>query len=305
MSTPYPDEDIFPSESLFPLAGPGDGLQVVVLLDSPGPRTEITVDGLDPNGPTVLTLWRSSSGNKRRAVRGWSRRVVFGADFVVDTEVPLGRPVTYELQIHSGAVIPSSVQVTVTLTSEFGYIQDPLVAGSMVPVTGGEHGGNLPQATLRGSAFAALERAVGGSLVPVLGSDEPVALFGQRMALSGIDFSAMTYAAEQATLLRSLLASTSLVLIRTLPAWGPLPDLFYTVPTVVEEQLNPWAGGTLTYWHLSGDQVAPPSLNIVVPLWSYDDVAALWSTYDEQQAAMTGAGATYLDDLRDPSIGGA
>jgi hypothetical protein len=301
----YPSEDLFPSEDVFPMAGPGEGLQVVVLSGAPGPRTGVTVDGLDPDGPTVVSLWRSSPGGKRRVVRGWSRRTVFGADYVEDAEVPLGRAVTYDLQIHSGAIIPDSVQATVLVESEFGYIQDPLVAGSMVPVTGGEHGGNWPGSTLRSSAFAALQRGVGGDAVPILGSDEPIGLFGQRMALSGVDFSVMTYAAEQGTMLRSLLSATTLVLVRTLPAWGSLPDLLYTVPSVSEEPQNPWAGGTLTLWRLAGDQLAPPSVNVIVPIWSYDDVAALWSTYAEQQAAMVAAGATYLDDLRDPSLGGA
>ena len=95
---PYPDDSLFPSADLWPEVGPGEGLQVAVYTDDPCPRVAITLDGLDPSGPSRVTVWRSSEGGKRRQVRGWSNRLVFGSDFGIDYEVPLGRPVRYDVQ---------------------------------------------------------------------------------------------------------------------------------------------------------------------------------------------------------------
>lgn len=279
------------------------GLTIEPILDSPGPRAGVVVDGLDASGPSRVTLWRSSPGGKRRPVRGWRNRLVYGADYVEDAEVPLGRPVTYELQVISGAVIPDVVAAVVSVPSEVGYIQDPLLPLGMIPVT---NAGDLDAAaSLTNAAFAALQYEVEQSVTSILGSDERVALTGQRLAMSGVDFSVLTEAAEQSTALRNLLRSTALVLVRPLPSWGPLPDVFYTVPAVAEMPSYDAYGATLTTWQLTGDQVAPPSINIIVPIWTYADVEALWATYADQQAAAVARSATYLDDLRDPSLGGA
>lgn len=277
------------------------GISVIGYTDAPVPRVGITVDGLDGVGPSVVTVWRSTSGGKRRKVRGWAARVVYGSDFALDYEAPLGRLVTYDLQVVSGAVVPATHTATVTLTTEFGYAQDPLLPLGAVSLSGERRDDR--GAVLRGSAFQALEYAVGSSEAAVLGSDEPVALTGQRLAASGFDFSVVTRAAEQATALRNLLAQTPLVLIRPLPQWGALPDLIYTVPRVIEEPFDVARGGSLTRWALSGSSVAPPSIQVLLALWTYDEVAALWSTYAAAQAAASAAAATYLDDQRDPTMG--
>jgi hypothetical protein len=58
-------------------------------------------------------------------------------------------------------------------------------------------------------------------------------------------------------------------------------------------------GGTLTHWQLSGDLVAAPTMNVLVPVWTYGTVAALWGTYQAAQTAL--ASKTYLDVLKSPS----
>lgn len=273
------------------------GISLIGYTDAPVPRVGITVDGLDGVGPSTVTVWRSTVGGKRRKVRGWDARIVFGSDFTLDYEAPLGRPVTYDLQVISGAVIPADQTATVTLDVTDGYIQDPLMPLGAVAVSG-----DRDSLFFTGTAFQALEYAVASSEVSVLGSDEPVALTGQRLAASGISFDMITKAAEQAAALRATLRSP-LVLVRPLPNWGPLPDLIYTVPSVVEEPLDVSWGGSFTRWTLRGNSVAPPSIQVLVALWTYDQVAALWSTYDDAQAAASAAAATYLDDQRDPTMG--
>lgn len=273
------------------------GISLIGYTDAPVPRVGITVDGLDGVGPSTVTVWRSTTGGKRRKVRGWDARIVFGSDFTLDYEAPLGRPVTYDLQVISGAVIPADQTATVTLDVTTGYIQDPLLPLGSVAVSG-----DRDSLFFKGTAFQALEYAVASSEVAVLGSDEPVALTGQRLAASGISMDMVTKAAEQGAALRAVLRSP-LVLVRPLPNWGPLPDLIYTVPSVVEQPIDVSWGGSNTQWTLRGNSVAPPSIQVLVALWTYDQVNALWSTYDDAQAAASAAAATYLDDQRDPTMG--
>lgn len=276
------------------------GLSVQAFTDAPVPRVGITVDGLSASGPSRVTVWRSTAGGQRRKVRGWNRRQVFGSDYGIDYEVPLGREVTYSLVVDTGAVIPATVTATVTLDTPTGFIQDPLLPLGAVAMSGTRAAAGP---ILRAAAFQSMEYAVASTQVQVMGRREPVALTGQRLAAAGISFPAFTHAAEQATALRNLLAETSLVLVRPLPAWGPLPDLIYTVPSVTEELVDVSWGGAMTRWHLAGDSVAPPSIDVLVALWTYGQVTALWSTYDSAQSAASASAARYLDVQRDPTMG--
>ena len=278
------------------------GLSVQGFIDAPVPRVGITVDGLSSSGPSRVTVWRSTAGGQRRRVRGWDRRLVYGSDYAIDYEAPLGRLVTYSLVVEAGGVVPATVSATVTLDVTTGFIQDPLLPLGAIPVVGVT--GSDGDTVLRGSAVQDLSYAVGVELVPIMGAREPVALTGQRMAAAGISFDMATRAAEEATALRNLLAETACVLVRPLPDWGPLPDLVYTVPPVVIEQpvTVSW-GGNFTRWEITGSAVRPPSIQVLVGLWTYDDVAALWTTYDSAQSAASASAARYLDVQRDPTMG--
>lgn len=288
--------------SITPFGGllPG-GLYVEGFTDAPVPRVGIMLTGLDPVGPSRVTLWRSTAGGQRRKVRGWDKRQVFGSDYALDYEAPLGRLITYDLVVESGALIPEVLTGTVTLEVSTGFIQDPLLPLGAVPIS---HGLELDQTpVLTNAAFRTIQYSIDSSSVSILGSREPVAMTGQRMAASGINFSLLTEAAEQSTMLRNLLAESGLVLVRPLPEWGPLPDLFYTVPTVSEEPVYGEDGASITVWNLSGDAVRAPSISVLVALWTYNQVRALWTTYSQAQDAATDAAARYLDVQRDPTIG--
>lgn len=277
------------------------GLSVQAFTDAPVPRVGITVDGLSASGPSRVTVWRSTAGGQRRKVRGWDRRQVYGSDYAIDYEAPLGRPVTYSLVVDVGAVVPATVTATVTLDVMDGFIQDPLLPLGAIAISDGLDVDRAP--VLTNTAFRKLQYAVESSSAKILGGREPVAMTGQRMAVSGIDFSMLTEAAEQSTRLRDLLTETSLVLVRPLPQWGPLPDLVYTVPSVSEEPTYGEDGVVMTTWRLTGDSVRPPSINVLVALWTYDAVAALWSTYASAQSAASASAARYLDVQRDPTMG--
>lgn len=264
----------------------------------PCPRVEITITDLTPTTNTV-TLWRTADG-KRQAVRGARKRSIVSADFIIDYEAPLGRPVTYEIEVTDGVNAQAAApQQSTRLDSETGCIQDPLVPGMSVPV----HGKRGPngEANLRGKAMQAFEYAADMSIVGILGSPDPVALMGQRMAAGGVDLSLATNAAQEAADLRNLLQQAPLVLVRPLPGWAAaLPGLCYLAAEApVELPVTESWGGSLIWWGLVGDLVAAPTMNVLVPLWTYGDVKALWGTYQQAQTALSGK--TYLDVLKSPS----
>lgn len=276
------------------------GLTVQAFIDAPCPRVGITVDGLSTSGPSRVTVWRSTADGQRRKVRGWDRRQVYGSEYAIDYEAPLGRPVTYSLVVDVGAVVPPTVTATVVLNAATGFIQDPLLPLGAIALAGNRDGDTT---TVMSPAFKNLEYQLDGSTVAIMGSREPVALTGQRLIAAGIDFSMVTRAAEQGTRLRNLFLDTPIVLVRPLPEWGDLPDLIYTAPAVTEKQFDTSIGGEKIAWAIVGDSVRPPSINVLVALWTYDQVAALWTTYASAQAAATATAARYLDVQRDPTMG--
>jgi hypothetical protein len=71
------------------------------------------------------------------------------------------------------------------------------------------------------------------------------------------------------------------------------------VPKVVEKPVTVAFGGTLTQWQITGSGVAAPTASLLVPVWTYGSVQALWATY--QQAQTTLAAKTYLDVQKSPT----
>lgn len=273
-------------------------LALVAKTDAPCPRVEVTITDLTPTTNTV-TIWRTADG-KRQAVRGARKRDIVGSDFVTDYEVPLGRLVSYEIEVVSGlnAQVSAPAQA-VTVNSTTGYIQDPLMPGSAVAISVDALGAG--KATLQGDALRALEYAADMSVINILGSPDPVAIMGQRMAAAGVDMSMMTDAAQDGANLRNLLKQAPLVLVRPLPGWGAsLASLCYlAVSKPIEIPIDAEWGGSLIRWELNGDLVAAPTMNVLVPLWTYGDVKALWGTYQQAQTALSGR--TYLDVLKSPA----
>lgn len=264
----------------------------------PTPRVEITLTHFTPTSNTV-TVWRTADG-KRQSVRGFRKRTLVGSDFVIDYEVPLGREVTYEIEVTSGINAQVAAPAATTqVNSESGALQDPLVPGSSVAVYGERGPGGQPY--LRDQALKQIEYAADMSIMQILGSPDPVALMGERMSAGGVDMSMSTRAAQSAADLRNILKQAPLVLVRPLPDWaGALPGLCYLAagkPT--ELPVDEAWGGQLIRWQLVGDLVAAPTMNVLVALWTYGDIKELWTTYQQAQTALSGD--TYLDVMKSPS----
>lgn len=274
-------------------------LTLTGLTTAPCPRVNITIADIDPSVNEV-TLWRTSDG-KRRAVRGTREwKVTGGSDAVTDYEVPLNTATQYELEVIEGISAKAvTTPASITVTDTKGWIQDPLDPGSAVPLYADLGPDGEPSLSVE--ALAQFDYEADVSLVKVMGSSEPIAFIGQRMAASSVPFHMFTDQAQQSTNLRNLLRQAGPVLIRPLPVWSNgLPVLCYlSVKTVSEKPVNEAYGGQIIEWHLSGDLVAAPAVNIVVLVTTYGTVQALWTTYQQAQTAL--AAKTYLQVKLSPS----
>lgn len=273
---------------------------VEALLSAPCPRVGVTVTGLGV-GSSVVSVWRTADG-ERNPVRGARRAPMNDAAYVIDYDAPLGRPISYEVEVVSGPSGASRVTSSaVTVDATTGWLMDPLVPQSAVPVSGGKDGDGP---YLRSSALAALEYQADIQIFNIMGSDKPLALFGKRMAERGIDTSMSTRSAEDNARLKKLLKSTAQLLFRPLPSWGEfeLPGtMFLANATATQVPVDVSWGGSLTWWDLKSDVVAAPTIRVLTAEFTYGDVAILFGTYQQKQDAM--AGKTYLDDLKNP-LGG-
>lgn len=264
----------------------------------PCPRVDIDIADLDPS-VNEITIWRTADG-VRKFVRGTREWAIEGSNSITDYEVPLNRSVQYELEVIEGisAEVVSSPQ-SVTVTTTFGTIQDPLDPASALKLYTDLGPGGEPSFTLE--ALAQFDYDTETNLVKIIGSPDAIAFIGQRMAASNVPFHVFTDVAQQSTDLRTLLAQAAPVLIRPLPGWAnALPALCYvSVKTVNELPFNEAFGGQVIEWKLVGDLVAAPTVNIVVAAITYGTVQALWSTYQSAQTALSGD--TYLQVKKSPS----
>lgn len=262
------------------------------------PSVQLTITGLGV-GDSVVSVWRTADG-VRSPVRGARRARMNDASAVTDYDVPLGRPVTYEVEVITG---PGGASRTssepIIVESETAWIMDPLDPTTAVPVVG-KHGRD-GTTYFRGEALAKLEYEAEVSVFKIMGSDAPMALFGQVMQARGIPLNMGTRSAEQNTQLRNLMQSTAQLLFRPIPAFGvDLPGvMFVSISLKTEIPVTVQMGGNLTWWEMTADTVAAPVLKVLTATFTYGDVAILFSTYQQKQDALA-SGATYLDDLKSP-----
>ena len=272
---------------------------VEALTDAPAPRVGLTLTGLGV-GDSLVSVWRTADG-EREPVRGGRRVTLTDAAFLVDWDAPLGRPVSYEVEVITGPAGASrTTSDPVTVDSDSAWVMDPLVPQSAVAI--GRRMVPGAGATFAVSALAKLEYVSETQVFKILGSDKPLALFGQRMAAAGVDFSLITESAEQTSRLRKLLASTAQVLVRVPASWtDAIPGSCFTMIASASEA--PFGSGDdrLSVWSLTGDTVQAPVIRVLTASFSYGDVAILMDTYQQKQDLM--AGKTYLDDLKNP-LGG-
>lgn len=268
-----------------------------VLTDAPCPRVGITVTGLGL-GDSIVTVWQTHGEAERVPVQGHRRLLLNDSTYLVDYFAPLERPVTYEVEVVSGADGPSrTISAPITVPSTTGWLMDALVPETAVPVVGESKSGIY----LRSPALQELEYKANMSVFDIMGSSKRMALFGQRMAETGIDTSLAVQSATENAKLKKLLMSTAHLVFRPLPSWGDLQlagTLYLGTPVVRQTPLNTMTGGKTTWWDLKSDVVAAPTVKVLAATFSYGDVDMMMDTYQQKQDLMVGK--TYLDDLKNP-----
>lgn len=265
-------------------------------LAAPCASAGVTVTGLGV-GDSVVTVWRLADG-EREPVQGYRRFLMNDGAFVVDWAVPLGRPVSYEVEVLSGP--GGAARVTsdpVTVAGTVGYLQDALDPQSAVEIIADHKDGIY----LRAASLSEFERQADVSIFKVMGSKKPMALIGERMAAMGVDTSVSTRTAEDNSRLAALLENSANLLFRPLHEWGDLGltgSMYLANPSFVRRPVNVSYGGDLTWWDMKSDVVQAPAIRVLTALFTYGDVMMLFATYQAKLDAM--AGRTYLDDLKNP-----
>ena len=274
----------------------GDGISVQGITTG-APAVGITVGGLDPNGASVVNVWRRAD-NRRQAVKGARRRTITGADYFVDYEVPLGRDVWYELEFLEGALEPLVQSAGIRIDTDRGYLADPTVPASAVEI----FSRGLPDGyvTLANGAVDVFELGSESTLHKLQETTLPVAITSGRSAVSGVNLPLLVDNTTQSALLRQLVESAVILQLRPLPEWSDLlPGTCYLLAQSCSvQQLDRHKGGQLEQWQLGGDLVGGRAAGVVVPLIRYGDGEPAWTTYCQLQDAMQTL--TYLDVQRDP-----
>jgi hypothetical protein len=271
-------------------------VSVEAFTDAPSERVGITVTGLG-GGDSVVSVWRTADG-EREPVRDARRKTMSDSAYLLDYDPPLGRPISYEVEVIRGPYGASrTTSASVTIDSETGVIMDPLVPETAVRIVKRMLPTGEPTFTV--AAMRQLDYAAEVQYFKILGTNKPMALFGERMAAAGVDFSIITDSAEQNTRLANLLTNAGQLLVRVPKSWeAELPGSWFAAVGVISQLPH---GGALTTWELTGDTVAAPSIRVLTALFTYGDVEILFNTYAQKQELM--AGKTYLDDLKNP-VGG-
>jgi len=264
------------------------------------PFAGISVTGLALDEGSVITIWRSVPGEPRTVVQGARDMEVTAAAFIEDWGVPLGRKVTYTLEIVSGSVEPEVLTDTITIHSDTAWLQDPLNPVTAVPLDVTSDRGGV---YLRSDAFSELARSLPGSIHYPMGSGLGASLGGQRRAPTGVPLTVVTNAAAQATRLRTLLQTSTTLMLRTTETIDQVEATTYWHVGLSEQPIttfNPAVRADITRWPLVGDQTRGPSVSVLVPRWTYGQVKELYSTYGQ-----TIDGRRYLDWVRDPAALGS
>ena len=274
-----------------------------VLTVEGAPQAGVTVTGLEAGNQVISVQVSWDGGATFKDVSGGRRIVAVGGAFVRDYFPPLNVPATYRVVEHSISGAPTSDTLPLTIASARSWLQDPLNPREAVSVVSDGHTPDGNRGLMAGSfASAAWSQQV--DFAQVLGADRPVASAGQRMIAGQVPLVIQHEVAAEGGKLRRLLMQAGQLVLR-----GHDFDLLeavahFVVPDASERRelrfTNP--PHQVSTWDLTATQVRPLSLKIVVPYWTYAQVAALWSGSTYQDAYDARPGDTYLSWLRDPVV---
>lgn len=259
----------------------------------PSPRVIIDIDDADLDGAAdTVIVWQLSKWGQVPVNQ--KPLAVAGGLVVRDYSVPAGVPVTYRVQQfdEGGIEIGYALSLAAEVTIPFGWVvlQDPLApAKAVILEAHPEFAGKL-----RRERPTARYRAGGRTL----------AMSGVLGAFTQVPLTCYTDTLDDRAMLAEIMEQAS-VLVRTNPR-SALPGSFYATVSEVPTDDTSYArfGSDTQRWDLRGDQIDRPTIDILVPIYSYDRFKAYLDTlhpptpgtYDDAAAIW----ATYIAGMRNP-----
>lgn len=256
------------------------------------PRVQLTVAGLGLGIVSSVTL-RRKAGPDTMAVAGWANKNVVDIGVATDWLVPLNTSVEYQLWV-DGVQIDSE---TISFPSPCGWIADPLIPTSAMPVY------TVPNGTDLQLAKAAMTEKTYRSertMNQVVGSPWPLARASQRTLLQGMNLSLQAPSNVTSDQLYEMIRNAPILCVRTHPSWGNVPPVLYFACDVTERPLNRQTGGQFTVWDITGDVVMPLIRGPVVAAVTHAEVQASLNARTHQSIQNASSSKRWVDIMSDP-----
>lgn len=248
--------------------------------ESPCPRVEVFFDELDPDTSTV-TVYRTAKGREYQ-MRGGVNAATAGTFTRIDYEVPPNTTVAYRAEMFDsgGLSLGFTDAGTVSIPVSATWLHNPLDPQGAVKVT------------LLNTAGKTLDRPVPGTVSYPIGRRVGVVLAEPRRGLTGGVFDVMVDTLEDADKVQALLGDYTTTTVPVIcirvgsdnPMRVPTP-LFLGVLSIPEEDVDVFDGGTTTIHRIAGDEAAPPTPGLFIPLLTRNDIDAYYSSRDAVDAA--------------------
>lgn len=263
-------------------------MAATITLHTTPPSAHMVWEAADlPVGTHTITVTRAADGVSY-VVRGASALFADGGAVLDDYEVPVGVLVTYTAEAFDSSGVslgPTTDTLTGTIVADpsMGWVSDPTNPNSVV------------QVELKDD-FAQTLTTVRQVQTYQVG-DRVVALLGALGKLSNLTLRMQTKTVDDYKTLVGILQQTA-VLIRTAPPTLQPRLLYVVVPTVNMAQQDVQWGGGWVIADITGDEVDATTLDILIPVVTYQTYMDVFATYADAEAAY----ATYFDAIKNPPV---
>lgn len=257
----------------------------------PVPRVSVRVTGI-PSGAATLTVWRSSRSGLAQ-VRSAVEARALSPFTVVDYTVPWNEDVTYwaEYATSTGVFVGETERAQVRVVFFGSVLQqplDPVLSTQILDLSESAH-------TISRSTLGEHLQPGGGGLPVWLGQGVGGVSTRLRFALESDARRAVVkamFGTRQEPLPPILCLRTSL------PVDLPQPFIFLASETAWESW-DHFAGGELTVLEWDVTETTEPALGLLVAPFSYEDLEAAFSSYEDMEADPMNATYEALEERTD------